>query len=560
MTTKRHLQGWFAICAAAGLMSCGGAKQSEDDISSQQGMQLKMEITADTGVTGMHFEIVSVSCVDGTPLPGGTPTVVDKPLDALRIPGGVAQLEDNPLTTESSHAFADEFVTVAAGCYDVTTTPVTTSDVTCHPAHQAGVTVSEGQTTEVFLLNQCDGHNPGAIDAIAAANHPPVLLDLAFATSKFVASCEDQVVCATAQDPENDRIEFVWTRASGPATVGPLVKSQTANPDGSITQCVRMLPQDAGRVGVTVTVYDVLHNGKGFQRIEDWLAAQGYPSASHTSLDFPFYATAGRTPVAEICGDGIDNDCDGTVDDPDECKPIPPEGCPAGTTPVCTGLIDIVLLEDLSGSFYDDLPAVRSLAPKLAEALTAASPGVGLGVASLVDKPFAPFGAPGDYVYDLSLPVTTTAADFVTAINRLATKSGNDYSESQLEALNLLANNSGPAGFRADAKHFVVLATDSTFHQAGDCTSSVGGCTSANNSDAVADLREDYPSPAQAITSLNAAQITPVFAIAGGSVVKVPYQVFVSNLGRGNVVDLSSDSSNLLNAIFTGLGDSCTCG
>ncbi len=555
MTKFRFTQFALSVAAISGFVACASTEGNEQSLS-QSGLQLTLEVGAETGVDGIRYEIVAVDCEEGTPLADVAPIVIEKDLEDVRIPGGIDTLEDNPLDKESSHAFADYFVTVEPGCYDVTTTPLTT-DLICHAATEKSVVVNEGETTEVFLINQCDGSDPGAIDTVAAVNHPPVLLDVSYPGSKFVESCELQTICATAQDPESDPLEFEWIVTSGPAVVGPSVVSQEKNADGSVTQCVSYIAQAAGKVELTVNVYDLLHTGTEFQRIEDWLSDAGYPNDSHTSLDFMFYAAEGALPVDEVCGDDIDNDCDGEIDDADVCSGIPAEGCFPGTSPVCAGDLDVMILQDMSGSFGDDKRVMDDLAPTLASTLFSASAGLELGVASFVDKPFSPFGSVGDYVYQLDLPLTTDTSAFVTAVQGLIVRSGNDYSESQIEALQLLAYDAA-AGFRTDSQRFVVVATDAPFHVAGDC--GLGTCTAgANDGNGVLNPLEDYPSQAQVLAALEASDITPVFLVAGGSAVTPSYEALVSTLGRGSVVELSSDSSNLINAILTGLGSACRC-
>ncbi len=555
MDTKRLAVTWLAAGSLALAAGCSGENEASNGANLETSeMHLTMDVGAASGVTGMHFEIVPVNCTDGAPLEGKSPIVADKALSELGVPGSIPGLEDNPLDKASTHAFADHFVTLPAGCYDVSTTPKSAA-LTCYPAHKLGVQVEEGKTTEVLLINQCLGTDPGALDTLSTVNHTPTLLDVSFPKAKFVGTCAPQVVCATATDSDGDPIEFVFTQTGGPAVAGPAVVSKTNNADGSTTQCVRYVAQAEGRVGLTVTVYDMLHDGGAFQRIEAWLAAHGDAHPSHATLDLPFYAVLDRLPAAEVCGDGIDNDCNDIIDDPSACRPP----CTPPLKPVCEGApIDLMILEDLSGSFYDDVATVKANAASLVSALKFANPGVAFGLASFIDKPFYPFGSAGDYVFVQNQALTSDDAAFITAVNALATRDGADYSEAQIEALGLLSVNAASAGFRSGASHFVVLATDATFHVAGECTLATGGCTSGNNGDGVADLKEDYPSQDQVIAELNAANITPVFAIAGGAFVEAPYRALIEKLGRGSVVGLSGDSANLIDAIFSGIPD-CVC-
>jgi hypothetical protein len=81
---------------------------------------------------------------------------------------------------------------------------------------------------------------------------------------------------------------------------------------------------------------------------------------------------------------------------------------------------------------------------------------------------------------------------------------------------------------------------------------------SGNRGDTRDTAKEDYPSEAQVIAALDAQTITPVFAVAGGPFVEAPYQALLASLGRGKVVPLKSDGSNLIDAIFSGMAG-CYC-
>src|SRR5688500_16066359 len=111
------------------------------------------------------------------------------------------------------------------GCYDVIATPMTEGGVPsarCDAAWEKKVEVVEGETTEILLINQCHGKDPGALDAIATLNHEPEIGDVSFEESKFIACGDTQVVCATVTDPDNDPLEFVWELdPTAPAAGGP---------------------------------------------------------------------------------------------------------------------------------------------------------------------------------------------------------------------------------------------------------------------------------------------------------------------------------------------------
>ncbi|AUB40515.1 Secreted protein containing bacterial Ig-like domain and vWFA domain [Nostoc flagelliforme CCNUN1] len=224
------------------------------------------------------------------------------------------------------------------------------------------------------------------------------------------------------------------------------------------------------------------------------------------------------------------------------------------TVPKTPKKLDLFLLQDLSGSFGDDISTVQGLVPSFASSVKSIVPDTLFGVGSFVDKPINPFGSSGDYVYKTELALSSSEAALQKTIDRLTSKSGNDGPESQLEALLQTAlRASSEVGFRNDAFKVVVLSTDAEFHQAGNFDSQP-----ANNGDAVLDgspegTGEDYPKILQVKDALQAANIIPIFAVTSDA--KSFYEDLVSDFGFGSVVNLSSDSSNLVNAITAGLSE-----
>ncbi|MEB3117169.1 MAG: PEP-CTERM sorting domain-containing protein [Limnothrix sp.] len=213
--------------------------------------------------------------------------------------------------------------------------------------------------------------------------------------------------------------------------------------------------------------------------------------------------------------------------------------------------LDVFLLNDLSGSFGDDLPNVRASVPGLLSGLSSISSSVRFGLGSFVDKPIAPFGwaDTADYVYNTDLALGSDGSALQTAVNGLAIRFGSDEPESQLEALFQVALRSkSEIGFRDSAFKAVILQTDASYHKAGDGTS-VG--LIPNNGDANIDANEDYPFVEQVRKALLDSGIVPIFA-ATTNVTSI-YQDLVSQLGFGQVVTLSADSSNLVDAVQTGI-------
>ncbi|MDJ0693460.1 PEP-CTERM sorting domain-containing protein [Mastigocoleus sp. MO_188.B34] len=216
--------------------------------------------------------------------------------------------------------------------------------------------------------------------------------------------------------------------------------------------------------------------------------------------------------------------------------------------------LDLFLLEDVSGSFVDDLKNIQNLVPSLVDSVKSTVSDAQFGVGSFIDKPMIPFGNLNSFVYKTDLGLTSDVTKLQTTINNLFATGGNDFPESQLEALLQTAvRGESEIGFREDAFKVVVLSTDARFHKAGDYPSAP-----ANNGDAILDgstpgTGEDYPAIEQVKQKLEDANIIPIFAVTKD--VRSDYENLVDTFGFGSVVDLSSDSSNLINAINIGLSD-----
>jgi hypothetical protein len=277
------------------LASCSPTREANDRLG-RSGLAINLRLSAQGDIAAVRFTLERKSCSGE----GITPfsLSIDKPLEEILLPGGIPGFEDQPLDQGSAHAFADMFIDLTPGCYDVSTRPLRSDAIAsqqCASASARGVRINNGQTTEIFLINQCQGDGRGAIDVVAALNHPPVLTSLAFERSKFVLRCEEQAICATARDPDGDPLEFVWSQTGGPSLFsGPMVVSTTSNLDGSITQCVRATAEQTGQHLLTVRIYDLLHDsqGGGLIRFEDYFSQSGMSQSSRAELTFPFYAAS----------------------------------------------------------------------------------------------------------------------------------------------------------------------------------------------------------------------------------------------------------------------------
>lgn len=275
-------------------------------------------------------------------------------------------------------------------------------------------------------------------------------------------------------------------------------------------------------------------------------------SALATGLASPAGAVSSDV-VATLVPGGLGTTVTQVVDVP----PAPPQ-------------LDFGLIVDLSGSYGNDLPVLRTLAGNLATELQSRVPDTRLGAASFVDFPFSPWGSPGggsqpsDYAYQLEGQLSAAAADFTAAVGGMRVLSGVDEPESQYEALFQAVTGAGrdvPSAtvgrgdiapgqefaFRPAATKVIALTTDATFHLAG--TPSGSSLTPFG-----------YPgaSESQVISALQAAGVvviglsTPAFP-GSGSFPADPFLERLATATGGSVQRTTSDSSDIVDAILAGI-------
>lgn len=213
---------------------------------------------------------------------------------------------------------------------------------------------------------------------------------------------------------------------------------------------------------------------------------------------------------------------------------------------------DVVFVQDLTGSFSDDLPNAKVLIPSVVNRLTNPflAPVFGndlkFGLASFKDKPLSPLGSTGDYVYRRDQALTNSASTVNSVYSSYTASGGADEPESQLDALLSVAQDGG-IGYRVGSFRVVILATDASYHVAGDRANVDPAGTIANNGDGVVQFNEDYARISQVKTALEANNIIPIFLTTSPLV--NTYKGLVTQLGRGGVLPLDSNSENIADAI-----------
>lgn len=224
---------------------------------------------------------------------------------------------------------------------------------------------------------------------------------------------------------------------------------------------------------------------------------------------------------------------------------------------------DVVFAVDLSGSFGGllsnlDTPFLSDLDADLADR---GVDDAAYGVTSYIDYPFAPFGGAGDFIYNTNQPVTPDVAVAQAALDNLVVRFGGDEPEAQLVALQQVALRADvELAYRPDVERFVVLATDASFHEAGDYPAGGANDNDANLTDGTGTFGvEDYPKIAQVAKALGEADVTPIFTVTAAQI--ATYEALLDQLNAvdpsigGSVVLFSPDSEDLAAAIAADLKD-----
>lgn len=279
------------VALAASMTACAPDVVEQPESGDQvetTGLALTYDTLADTDVAGFQFTATAVDCATGLPIVPPSVFTAFEDLEDMYLPG-TGMFAGAPLDAASQHLFSDHFFAVPAGCYDVTVQPMTadgTPSRDCAPATQFGVTVLDGETTEIMLISQCrSDETSGGLDVIAVLNHPPTITGLAYDPSKFI--CEDTTtVCVSVTDPDDDPITVV-PGGSGAWTVIGMTEETV---DGVYTACYTLQFPGPGDYSITFTAFDMAFDTSGvLVTMEDILAAQGTSLPSRDTLNVPVH-------------------------------------------------------------------------------------------------------------------------------------------------------------------------------------------------------------------------------------------------------------------------------
>ena len=220
------------------------------------------------------------------------------------------------------------------------------------------------------------------------------------------------------------------------------------------------------------------------------------------------------------------------------------------TTPEIPLLVDVCLLEDETGSFWDDIDHLQdgTTALDIYNSVTDVSPGAHFAVAGFRDYPVDPHGVPGDWVYRLLSSMSPDLEDWENGIDDLTAGGGDDFPEAQYDAIVAAA---GPGIFidptlndcgwrdpvsNPGVQRVLIVATDAAFHLPGG-------------------VKPHINTQASTIDALNAQNITIVGLKALGAGGELDALAAATG---GSVQSLSSNGENIAQAILNGLEEVTT--
>ena len=218
---------------------------------------------------------------------------------------------------------------------------------------------------------------------------------------------------------------------------------------------------------------------------------------------------------------------------------------------------EVVLAQDASDSFGDDLPNIQKNVPEVFRFIQDQYPDSRFGLAAFVDKPTAPFGyaEAGDYCASMRVGLTAQIDRIQRSVDTLIVRSGRDWKEAQLHAL-MHSAYTKKAGWNFDNDYYqtfrvVVVSTDAGYHKAGESD------FPPNNGDRSQDCEgEDYPSIEQVRDALIYFNIYPVFMVT--EPVKTIYEDLLNQLNLpGVVVEIDDKSEKFEEALIAALNNVC---
>jgi hypothetical protein len=237
--------------------------------------------------------------------------------------------------------------------------------------------------------------------------------------------------------------------------------------------------------------------------------------------------------------------------------------------------VDLYYLMDVSSSMSDDLRQLKKLAANLTQTIGQLTNKFRVGFGKFIDKEILPFvdtygprledpcgnGCEPAFSFINSLPLNSNETVFVTGIDNETTSGNLDFPEGLFDALMQTAVCIDAINWTQTAWHLVVVATDASFHSAGEgrlagiFTPNDGLCHLDSNGAGgryTYATEQDYPSVSQIRKVLHDNRISPIFAVTSD------WKYLYKNLTQALIPVtsfvgiLANDSSNIPSLIISG--------
>ena len=235
------------------------------------------------------------------------------------------------------------------------------------------------------------------------------------------------------------------------------------------------------------------------------------------------------------------------------------------TTPEIPPKMDLLLLEDESGSFFDDIATIQGdavdcsdgLAADIWDGVSAEVPDLNGAVAGFVDFSQSPYGGESfqDHVYRLVGDMTDDKSTWLSGICDLDTKWGGDFPEAQYPALHSAAKgvawDSNGDGDLTDAGMDTPAGQNPTWRADTDVTKVIVLVTDADPHNSDSEVAYPGTGFTDTVAALNDEGIHVIILTAGATSV---YNDLADQTG-GSVKAISSDSSDIVDAILEALAE-----
>eukprot|EP01053_Blabericola_migrator_P003775 Blabericola_migrator_1__3774@NODE_2132_length_3226_cov_718_199747_g1351_i0_p1_GENE_NODE_2132_length_3226_cov_718_199747_g1351_i0NODE_2132_length_3226_cov_718_199747_g1351_i0_p1_ORF_typecomplete_len594_score77_44Integrin_beta/PF00362_18/1_3e28VWA/PF00092_28/4_2e05_NODE_2132_length_3226_cov_718_199747_g1351_i06922473 len=239
--------------------------------------------------------------------------------------------------------------------------------------------------------------------------------------------------------------------------------------------------------------------------------------------------------------------------------------------------LDVMFLQDTTGSFDDDLPNVVAQIPNMVAQILSNHPNSYFGVAEFKDKPYKPWGEFNDFCYKLNGALSPDVNEFSYAYSGLYASGGSDLPEAHYHALIDVALDTA-VGWRQLARQglnattneagarLIIMSTDAEPHLPGDYAKypndlypyiprnlepSSGGIVEKDVTYSC--IHEDYPNPQQVQQVLASQKIYLAILTPNDSEITGAWHWVNENL-LGQPMEfyqyISSDSSDLIDGVL----------